>query len=79
MAVNGFFKLKKNSKLKKTWLSIEINKLAQSRFLLSTAKLNNFIAQIMAKHLEGSREIMVWLPIQWRSQDFTLRGADIKF
>ena len=32
--------------------------LPQSRILLSTAKLNNFIAQIIAKHLEGSRKVM---------------------
>ena len=30
--------------------------------IMSTAKLNNFIAQIMAKHLECSREIIAWLP-----------------
>ena len=52
-----------------TWLSIPANlirlgcpckkqKTAQSRILLPTAKPNNFIAQIMAIHLEGSREVM---------------------
>ena len=36
--------------------------MAQSRILLSTANLNNFIAQIKAKHLECLREVMAWLP-----------------
>ena len=30
--------------------------------LMSTAKPENFTAQIMAKHLECSREVMAWLP-----------------
>ena len=50
------------SKFNKTWLSIIIIKRAQSRILLSTAKLKNLVAQIMAKHLEGLREVMAWLP-----------------
>ena len=29
---------------------------------MSTAKPENFTAQIMAKHLECSREVMAWLP-----------------
>ena len=37
----------------------EYNKKAQSKILLSTTKLNNLIGQIMAKHLESSREVMV--------------------
>ena len=41
-----------------------MKKMAQSRILLSTAKPNNFAAQIMAKHLECSREVMACLPFQ---------------
>ena len=42
-------------------MSMQIIKNALSRILLSTAKLNNFIAQIMAKQWEGSREVIAWL------------------
>ena len=42
--------------LKGNYSLAAIPKKARNRILLSTAKLINFNAQIMAKHLEGSRE-----------------------
>ena len=39
-----------------------MKKTDQSKILCPKAEGNNFIAQIMTKYLECSREVMAWLP-----------------